>query len=884
MIKVEHLTKIYRSSSKQSCKALDDVSFQLPNKGMVFVVGKSGSGKSTLLNILGGLDYATSGEIFIDDIKFSEMNGKDSFDKFRNSYMGFVFQDYYLLEMLTVFENVKFALDLQHQIDDERVYNTLKVVGLEGFEQRYPKELSGGQQQRVAIARALVKNPSLILADEPTGNLDEATSIQILEILKELSKESLVVIVSHNIDHAKQYGDRIIRLSEGKIESDKQRTSVTDELIVSDNQILLPGGRALTENEIKIVNEKVKKGKYKFSNQEDVFSDSKQILDQPQAGTQLTASKLPLNKIFKLASKFTKSTLFTFIASTLIVSFLVVLFGLCQLLMAFNGNELLKNVSGAYNGVYILQKGYYATSLTTVISTDKMGMVTDEDLEALKNTSNNSEMFLLYNMPIPLNKDATGIEFGSTINHVSAYQELYANEAMGVIVCNDQFMARMYGQDGQANLKWEASYKTPHGVYITDYMADCIVLHFAPELFDYDNRDNPYTALVGWIANSKFYVNGIIDTGYKERYAELIEAFNNAYESPSREEVTKIYTSDIYTQFVEEARTSLNVAYATDESFLEAVIMNRNAFGEKASFARLLCADFLDADGKILIANSHDETCSVEVGLKDDEIVLDISFYNSLFNKNISTEDMSDFEQKEITIEGFLPGRNPTDKPLYSRKFTIVNANNLSEAKFRVSEETYRFFRHYDFFPYGVIFDQPTDVAALYNVGEPRGFYSTSPQFSAVYTVVRVMTMYKDLFMTIAIVLFLACLLILFNFGRKIVRGRVYEIGLIRALGGRKIEIVKIYLFQLLFASLLICLISIGGLFGITALANSILSMSLVKVTQNASFKGMTLLFANPVTFAIIIGTVIAITVLSALIPLIMLAHIKPLNIIKKKE
>ena len=247
MIKVEHLTKIYKSSSKQSCKALDDVSFELPNKGMVFIIGKSGSGKSTLLNMLGGLDNSTDGNIYVDNIKFSEMRTKNSFDQFRNSYMGFVFQDYYLMEMLTVFENVKFALDLQHEQDDEKVLETLKTVGLDGYENRYPKELSGGQQQRVAIARALVKNPKLILADEPTGNLDENTSEQILKILKLLSKDSLVLIVSHNKEHAMQFGDRIIRLNEGRIVSDKQRASAEDELHIENKEIKIPSSRVLHE-------------------------------------------------------------------------------------------------------------------------------------------------------------------------------------------------------------------------------------------------------------------------------------------------------------------------------------------------------------------------------------------------------------------------------------------------------------------------------------------------------------------------------------------------------------------------------------------------------------------------------------------------------------
>ena len=703
MIKVENLTKVYKSSSKQSCKALDDVSFELPNKGMVFVVGKSGSGKSTLLNLLGGLDNITSGEIFIDDIKFSEMYGKNNFDTFRNSYMGFVFQDYYLIELYNVFENVKFALDLQHKADDEKVLETLKTVGLDGFEKRYPKELSGGQQQRVAIARALVKSPSLILADEPTGNLDEVTSIQILELLKKLSKDSLVVIVSHNLEHAMRYGDRIIKLSEGNIISDKERTSATNDLIVKDGEIQLPNGRALTDEEIRVVNEKLKKKQYKISKQGELFEDAKKHHEKPQQNLALMPSKLPFKNTLALSAKFTKSSLFNFISSTFIVSFLVVLFGLCQLLISFNGNELLKNVSGAYNGVYILQKGYYATNLTTVVSTDKMGMVDEEDLAAFQNFSNNCQMYLLYNMSIPLKAGSTNIEYGRTINQVTAYQELYATEGSGVLVCTDEYLARIYGQDGQPNLKWKADNELKHGVYITDYMADCIVLHYAPELFDYTDRDNPYTKLVGWIANAKYSVNGIIDTGYKERYATLIEDFLNAYQSPSREEVSKIYSSDIYNEFIEEARTSLNVAYATNESFLEEVVKHRDGVDERYAYARLLCVDFLDEDGKILLANSGDKRCAKDSGLQNGEIVMDMAFYNSLFHTNIQPGQTEEFQPREITIEGFLTGRNPTDKPLYSKTFTIKDVNNLSDDSFRVSEEDYSFFRHYDFFPYAVL-------------------------------------------------------------------------------------------------------------------------------------------------------------------------------------
>ncbi len=899
MIKVEHLTKIYKSSSKQSCTALDDVSFELGNKGMVFVVGKSGSGKSTLLNLLGGLDNVTSGDIFIDDIKFSEMGGKGSFDQFRNSYMGFVFQDYYLMDMLTVFENVKFALDLQHIKDDKKVAETLKIVGLEGYENRYPKELSGGQQQRVAIARALVKSPSLILADEPTGNLDEVISTQILNLLKELSKTSLVVIVSHNIEHAKQYGDRIIRLSEGKIISDKERTSASDDLVIDDKEIHLPSSRSLTEEEVALVNEKLRKNKLKFSRQEDVFKEYKKKSEKPPKNRPLKGSNLPASKVIKLSAKFTKNSLLNFIASTVIVSFLVMLFGLCQMLMSFNGNDLLKTVSGAYNDVYILQKGYYATGLTTVVSTNKMGMVTEEDLQRFKDTPNQGGMYLLYNLPIPLDKDSTTIQNGNTIDQVTAYQELYAKEGVGVLICTEEYIARLYGKDGQIDFAAtdQVNHEEPEGVYITDYMADCIVLNFAPDLFTYG--DFPYSKLIGWIAQDRgFRVRGVINTGYKERYHDLIEDIQEVLRTQSREDAQKIYTSDLYSQFVEEARTSLNVAYATSEEFLDAIIMNRTAQGKPYTYARLPRVDVLEVNedgtaGKMLMINTDSLTCSMnednyygEYLLKPGEVIMSMELYNSLFGAELTSETIDQFENKEFIIEGFTAGRNPSDEPLYSRKFKVVDVREQTKngKSFEVCPDDYKFFRHYDLYPYAVYFDQPTDIAALYKVGEPHAFYSTSPQFSAVYTVVRVMTMYKSLFMTIAIVLLCACLLILFNFGRKIVRGRVYEIGLIRALGGRKVELVKIFLFQLMFASLLICLVSVCGLFGIAYLANSILSSSLVKVTQNAAFKGMALIVANPATFAIIVSVVVAVTILSALIPLIMLSRIKPLNIIKAKE
>ena len=224
MIELSNICKTYKSKNKkaQNTEALKNISIKLPKKGLVFILGKSGSGKSTLLNVLGGLDKYDSGDLIINGKSTKNFNNKD-FDAYRNTYIGFIFQDFNLLENYSVEKNVSLSLELQNKkVDKDTIENILKTVGLEGFEKRKINELSGGQRQRVAIARALVKSPDVILADEPTGNLDSVTGRQIFELLKELSKEKLIIVVSHDDENARKYGDRIIELKDGSIIGDTE--------------------------------------------------------------------------------------------------------------------------------------------------------------------------------------------------------------------------------------------------------------------------------------------------------------------------------------------------------------------------------------------------------------------------------------------------------------------------------------------------------------------------------------------------------------------------------------------------------------------------------------------------------------------------------------
>lgn len=217
ILRVENLTKIYGKDDAQVV-ALDRISFSVEKGEFVAIVGESGSGKSTLLHLIGGVDRPTSGKVFID--------GKDIFsfddDKlaiFRRRQVGLIYQFYNLIPILNVEENIMLPLSLDNRtVDKETLDNLLKMLGLDNRRTHLPNELSGGQQQRTSIGRALITNPTLILADEPTGNLDSKSSDEIVALLKKSNKElkQTVIMITHNPEIAK-IADRIIKIEDGRI-------------------------------------------------------------------------------------------------------------------------------------------------------------------------------------------------------------------------------------------------------------------------------------------------------------------------------------------------------------------------------------------------------------------------------------------------------------------------------------------------------------------------------------------------------------------------------------------------------------------------------------------------------------------------------------------
>ena len=369
MLNIKDLHKHYRSKKGEDYHALKGLTIDFPSQGFVCIIGKSGSGKSTLLNVLGGLDRYDSGEILIKGKSSKSFSAKE-WDSYRNTYLGFIFQDFNIIEGYSIGTNIALALKLQGVKPREAKQRTKEILeSVEALEliDRKPNELSGGQKQRVAIARALVKNPEIIIADEPTGNLDSETSAVIMNILQRLAKERLVIMVTHDLDHAQEYGDRVIEMRDGSIIKDStvgQQPLMDDTLQIqksdrhrTETAIKIPKGATLPQKVVNTINELIQKHpdlnvyltasttselagivSNKFNEKEHSASQSpKNSLNyNPQGTFQLIQSKLPLKNSVSMALNSIWSKKFKLLFTAILFIASIGLFGFSRTITRFD--------------------------------------------------------------------------------------------------------------------------------------------------------------------------------------------------------------------------------------------------------------------------------------------------------------------------------------------------------------------------------------------------------------------------------------------------------------------------------------------------------------------------------------------------------------------
>ncbi|MBR2975176.1 MAG: ATP-binding cassette domain-containing protein [Clostridia bacterium] len=254
MLKLQSIVKDYVVNKELTVHALKGVSIDFRQSEFVSILGPSGCGKTTLLNVIGGLDHYTTGDLQIDGVSTKEYSEKD-WDAYRNEQIGFVFQSYNLIPHQRVVENVELALTISGVGKEERRKRAIKAleeVGLAAEIYKKPNQLSGGQMQRVALARALVNNPQIVLADEPTGALDSVTSVQVMDLLKEIAKNRLVIMVTHNSELAEKYSTRIIRLHDGEVISDSNPYVAPQATVCKDDQQVEPCTKAKARGKRKV--------------------------------------------------------------------------------------------------------------------------------------------------------------------------------------------------------------------------------------------------------------------------------------------------------------------------------------------------------------------------------------------------------------------------------------------------------------------------------------------------------------------------------------------------------------------------------------------------------------------------------------------------------
>ena len=553
MIRISSLNKIYKSKKRKKCHALNDIRLTLPDAGLVFVLGKSGSGKSTLLNLVGGLDSITSGSIEVDGNDVSRLTPAQ-YANYRNSHVGFIFQDYHLIDELTVFENIKLSLDLAGSKDDKTVLNALSRVGLEGYETRFPTELSGGEQQRVAIARAIVKKPRIILADEPTGNLDTNTAKQIVELLKELSKDCLILIVSHNVNDANNYADRIIELKKGRVISDKSRNpEFLDEVTLGGDKLIYPDGLALSDEDILFINKNkgadlVKKND-KFLPTEPLKIEEKRI--------KITSKSLSLGRELNLSGKFLKSKALAISFSAFMVAVIMVIMALAQTIIAFNGGEIVAGEMEKSNQSSLLLNKVVEEETQERLDGNYRVKVGDGDIQAFYDAGYEGKIYPILNYCVPISTKTKyyGIE-ASTF-----HKGVYMATSLGTMMVDDDFLQRKFGDYEYAArvdtfLDW--------GVIIPDYIADSLIAVNS----GYIGKDYEY--ILGELGHSmsRFYINGIIKTDYKEKYGDL---FNKI--ASGQIDLSKIYDNEEAKAFFNDVYDRLGYCYTTCPNFIESLLL-----------------------------------------------------------------------------------------------------------------------------------------------------------------------------------------------------------------------------------------------------------------------------------------------------------------------
>ena len=999
MIHITNLTKIYRSRRRSICRALDKVNLTLPDAGLVFVLGKSGSGKSTLLNLIGGLDSITEGRILVDGNDLSTFREQD-FCNYRNTHIGFIFQDYHLIDELTVSENILLSLNLRRMEDGDRVRAALEKVDLAGYGDRYPSELSGGERQRIAIARAIVKNPRIILADEPTGNLDTNTATAITELLRSLSRECLILVVSHNLNDANKYADRIVELSHGRIVGDRTRNpEFLDEVTLKDGALVYPEGLPLSEEDVRLMN---------ANKSADILRKTDKYFPTPEQkgeGKQVAIENksLTLGKSLHLSGRFLKNKAIAISLSSFMVAVIMVIMALAQTIINFDASEVMSAELHKSAQSSLLLSKTIDPELQALSQISALGRVEAGDMEAFYEAGYEGKIYqgLSYSIPIA---ESSVIRGKKPV--LFSGNNPYVRQTIATLVVDDAFLEGAFGE-----VEYAARRSTfhPQGVIITDYVADAILLRTNYIGKDYDYLIQWGYTLSGWNYDA-FIINGIIKTNYKERYEGLFEKLKK---NPSLS-MTELYEDPDFQAFSQDVYARLGYSYTTNQTFLEDYLAAENwrypsfyhlafegaqgyegvsyvirdnrdngtmalpyhenvrytettpeipegakymrvsyhkswiqkltaeLYGEEQVYP-ILAFDhgtplsqevFEQNKGYLLTATGGLQLSSASSSYYVSELIeipegakitsfLALAVYDRAYctfydeEKNYISAEVAHRvidEGSERTVylptqvyaqifperveaagadweKSFVPHQEKLshfafwdvkkENPLFEAEVTVKLSPNTV---ITLSDDLFTLFYKDSIFPIGLYFDGAEGLGGAVELAGGMDYEYQSIAIEAVHTMTRAVEVFVPIFELVAIFLCVGVVFILVNFATRMIKDKLHEIGILKAIGTHNTTIGVVFGLQVMLIALLTCIMATAGYYLFIGMANDVLVESLSSLAPSRVMMDLEFLTFKPKVALVNCGLILLLSILSLALPMIKIKRIKPVQIIKAKE
>lgn len=885
MIKTDKLTKIYKTKNSELI-ALNNVSFTLPDKGMIFVAGKSGSGKSTLINMLGGLDDITSGDVYVDGLNIANLSSSE-LDKYRNYYLGIIYQNYNLFENEKVIDNIKASSNIAGlKIDDSRIDEVLSELDLADIKNKYVKHLSGGQKQRVAIARALIKNPKIILADEPTGNLDTKTAKIIFSYLKKISETRLVVIISHDLKSAYDFADRILKISDGEITDDLIRNK--DYCFNGDDFVLLDEDSGVSEEDLDAINQQLKGSKYKIKKKQKLFINHEGSDEESVESINLKNKKHNLKPSLNIAFKLMKNNITSLVLTVLLAVIVIGLLSLSLSFTAFDGKAAVTSVTSKYDAkTMILRKGYSFTYNSNNINKDYL-IETDlsDDRKVVENYTGN--VYPIYSISIPIYDFI--IDGSQTFRNLN-YNQVYAQSTLGVIGCDIEYIKHVFGKDFELLAGSLFGLEESIELIITDYIADGMI--YGNPSLESDDPNDPYQKLMGITHFDRYKIAAIIKTNYKEKYGVFLDALDRIKREPHNtfEIQTEMTSSELFIDLQDDANSYLNFAYSINPNFLVDYRHDMATFGFFINSV-LSSSEYISTSQHVLSLQGtgtyavNVDTYGGYIELENNECILRAQIYNALFGTSVTSKDSPDFEEKEIYIQSYGFDQNTAETPRYSFKVKIVDVENYPDNYIimRTNYNTLDELRKCSIYQYGYAIDKISEAVEVYESVKPYYFYNTLNCFDAVFNIINIISIFSDIFFIIAIVLIVVLFMVIVLHNLKVIKKEQYRIGVYKSLGYSNGLLTISVIINNIFIVLSIFILSWLFSYSMSFIANHYLQYGFAKYSNNTTYFDITLLtFKFKYTLYLNIS-IFVFTLLSSFIPLLAIRKIKPNRIINNAE